>query len=52
MTIIDRGIDVATTTGQITEPTATARKAEARARVDAGTFFAFIGYGRIIGRKP
>lgn len=52
MTVIDRGIDVATTTGQITEPTATALKAEARARVDAGTFFGFIGYGSIIGRKP
>jgi ubiquinone/menaquinone biosynthesis C-methylase UbiE len=52
MTVIDRGIDVATATAQITEPTATALKAEARARVEAGTFFGFIGYASIIGRKP
>ena len=52
MTVIDRGVDVAHATGQITEPTATALKADARARVDAGTFFGFIAYASVTARKP
>jgi hypothetical protein len=38
--------------GRITTETAAAQKAEARARIAQGTFFGFIGYASMIGRKP
>ncbi len=51
MSIVDRGIDMLRGAGQITEATAGALKAEARARTDAGTFFGHIAYGSVIARK-
>jgi hypothetical protein len=51
LTIIDRGVDLLRTFGQIGEETALALKAEARRRVEAGTFFGHIAYGSLVARK-
>jgi ubiquinone/menaquinone biosynthesis C-methylase UbiE len=50
LTIVDRGVDVLHAQGQIGESTAQALKAEARARVEAGTFFGHIAYGSLVAR--
>jgi ubiquinone/menaquinone biosynthesis C-methylase UbiE len=52
LTVVDRGIDILHGGGLIGEDTAAALKAEARSRVEAGTFFGHIAYGSIIARKP
>lgn len=51
LTIIDRGVDMLLSAGQIAAATAEALKAETRARVDTGTFFGHIAYGSVIARK-
>ena len=52
VTIIDRGADFLHASGQISDETATALKAEARQRVENGSFFGFIAYGSVIAQKP
>jgi hypothetical protein len=52
LTVVERGADVLSTRREIGEETAAALKAEARRRVDAGTFFGHIAYASLVGRKP
>ena len=52
LTIIDRGADALVANGQTGPGTAEALKAEARHRVDDGTFFGHIAYTTVIARKP
>jgi ubiquinone/menaquinone biosynthesis C-methylase UbiE len=51
LTVVDRGVDLLCSTGQIGEETAAILKAEARRRVAAGSFFGHIAYGSITARK-
>lgn len=52
LTVIDRGADILSSSGQIDHGAASALKAEARRRVEAGTFFGHIAYASLIARKP
>ena len=52
LTVIDRGADRMAETGLLFPDTAKALKAEAKARVDADTFFGFMSYVSQIGYKP
>lgn len=51
LTLIDRGADVLAASGEVAEETAEALKAEARRRVEAGTFFGHIAYASLIARR-
>ena len=51
LSIVDRGADVLRARGEVDEETATALKAEARRRVDAGTFFGHIAYASLVASK-
>jgi ubiquinone/menaquinone biosynthesis C-methylase UbiE len=51
LSIVDRGADLLSARGEIGGETAAALKAEARRRVDAGTFFGHIAYGTLVARK-
>jgi ubiquinone/menaquinone biosynthesis C-methylase UbiE len=51
LTVIDRGADLLLGSGRIGDETAAALKAEARRRVEAGSFFGHIAYGSLVGRK-
>ena len=44
LTLVDRGAQLLAAAGTIGEDTAAARQAEARRRVDAGTFYGHINY--------
>lgn len=52
LSVIDRGADILHAAGTIGAETAMALKAEARRRVEAGTFFGHIAYTSLIARKP
>jgi hypothetical protein len=52
LTIVDRGADLLGAAGQISAATATALKAEARRRAEAGSFFGHIAYLSLVGQKP
>jgi ubiquinone/menaquinone biosynthesis C-methylase UbiE len=52
LTVVDRGADLLSARGAIGAETAAALKAEARRRVDAGTFFGHIAYASLVARKP
>lgn len=52
LSIVDRGADVLQARGEVDEETAAALKAEARRRVDAGTFFGHIAYASLVASKP
>ena len=52
LTIVERGADMRCASRRIGDATAAALKAEARRRVDAGTFFGHIAYGSLVARKP
>jgi ubiquinone/menaquinone biosynthesis C-methylase UbiE len=52
LTVIDRGADILSGSGQISDRTAIALKAEARLRAEAGAFFGHIAYVSITARKP
>lgn len=52
LTVIDRGADILSTSGQISAEMAMALKAEARQRVELGSFFGHIAYAHVIARKP
>ena len=51
LSIVDRGADVLRARGEVDEETAAALKAEARRRVDAGTFFGHIAYASLVASK-
>lgn len=52
VTVVDRGADILRGLGQIHEEMASALKAEARRRLNAGTFFGHIAYASLVARKP
>jgi ubiquinone/menaquinone biosynthesis C-methylase UbiE len=52
LALVDRGADALAANGRITTDTAAALKAEARARMSAGTFFGHIAYVSAIARRP
>lgn len=52
LTVIDRGADLLCSFDHIGEDMAAAIKAEARRRVEAGTFFGHIAYVSLTARKP
>jgi ubiquinone/menaquinone biosynthesis C-methylase UbiE len=52
LTIVDRGAEILRAAGQIGDATAEALKAEARRRVEAGSFFGHIAYGSVVARRP
>jgi hypothetical protein len=52
LTVVDRGADILRAQRQIDDDTAEALKAEARRRVQQGTFYGHIAYGSLIARKP
>ena len=51
LTLVDRGADVLAADGRLGPGAAEALKAEARRRVDAGTFFGHIAYASLIARR-
>jgi SAM-dependent methyltransferase len=51
LTVIDRGADILTASGEISLAAAAALKAEARQRVQLGTFFGHIAYASITARQ-
>jgi ubiquinone/menaquinone biosynthesis C-methylase UbiE len=51
MTLIDRGADFLATSGRIDDDLTSALKAEARRRVEKGTFFGYIAYTSLIAHK-
>jgi SAM-dependent methyltransferase len=51
LSVIDRGADLLCTRGEISEYTAAALKAEARRRVETGTFFGHIAYASVVCRR-
>lgn len=52
LTIVDRAIDTLRASGHRSDDMVAALKAEARRRVEAGTFFGHIVYVSLIARKP
>ena len=52
LTIVDRGADVLAGSGSISVEDASALKAEARRRAEAGEFFGHISFVSLIARKP
>jgi arsenite methyltransferase len=51
LTIVERGVDILRGLGQIGDALAAALKAEARRRIDEGTFFGHIAYTSLTARK-
>jgi SAM-dependent methyltransferase len=51
LTVIDRGADLLAAAGRIGAATAAALKAEARGRVEAGSFFGHIAYASLVASK-
>jgi len=49
---VDRSIDILHASGRVGDETAAALKAEARRRVEAGTFFGHIAYVSLVASKP
>lgn len=52
LTVVERGVDILRDLGRISDETAEALKAEARQRVESGTFFGHIAYASLVARKP
>ena len=51
LSVIDRGADLLRARGEISADTAVGLKAEARRRIDTGTFFGHIAYASLVARK-
>jgi hypothetical protein len=49
LSVVDRGADLLQARGEISDETASGLKAEARRRVELGTFFGHIAYASIVG---
>lgn len=52
MTVIDRGTAHMVAEGSLSEQAAENMRREARSRVEAGSFFGFMSYVSVLGRKP
>jgi ubiquinone/menaquinone biosynthesis C-methylase UbiE len=52
LSVVDRGADILLADGRLGSETADALKAEARRRVDAGTFFGHIAYVSLVASAP
>jgi ubiquinone/menaquinone biosynthesis C-methylase UbiE len=52
LTVVDRGADLLHADGRLGDAAAAALKAEARRRVEAGTFFGHIAYAGLVGVRP
>ncbi len=52
LTLVERGADLLAAARRISVETATALKAEAQRRVEAGTFFGFLAYASLLVRRP
>jgi arsenite methyltransferase len=52
LTWVERGADALLSRGQIGEECAGALKAEAKRRAESGTFFGYMAYASLVGRKP
>jgi hypothetical protein len=52
LSVVDRGADLLRARGEIGDETADALKAEARRRVELGTFFGHIAYASVVGHTP
>jgi ubiquinone/menaquinone biosynthesis C-methylase UbiE len=52
LTWVDRGVDVLLGRGRIGPELAAALKVEAKRRAEAGTFFGYMAYASLVGRKP
>ncbi|MGE0867582.1 MAG: class I SAM-dependent methyltransferase [Kofleriaceae bacterium] len=52
LTVVDRGVEILRTAGRIADATAAALKAEARHRVERGSFFGHIAYASLTARRP
>ncbi len=52
LTVVDRSIEKLHASGRIGDETAAALKAEARRRVEAGTFVGHMAYVSLAARKP
>jgi ubiquinone/menaquinone biosynthesis C-methylase UbiE len=52
LSVVDRGADILCGSGTVSEDMTAALKAEARRRVEAGTFFGHIAYASLTARKP
>jgi len=52
LTWVDRGTDVLVGRGRISPELAAALKAEAKRRADANSFFGYMAYASMVGRKP
>jgi ubiquinone/menaquinone biosynthesis C-methylase UbiE len=52
LTIVDRGADLLHEAGKLGAEAAAALKAEARRRIEIGSFFGQIAYGSLVARKP
>jgi ubiquinone/menaquinone biosynthesis C-methylase UbiE len=52
MSVIERGADMLQASAVIGESTAAALKAEARRRVESGTFFGHVAYASLVASKP
>jgi SAM-dependent methyltransferase len=51
LSVIERGVDILYGSGQIGEELATALKAEAQRRIEAGAFFGHIAYASLVAQK-
>jgi hypothetical protein len=51
ITWVDRGADLLASQGRISQELAAAFKAEAKRRVEANTFFGYMAYASMVGRK-
>lgn len=51
LTVVERGVDLLTAGHRISTATADQLKAEARHRIDSGTFYGHIAYGAVIATK-
>jgi ubiquinone/menaquinone biosynthesis C-methylase UbiE len=52
LSIVDRGADLLSSNGELSADSALGLKAEARRRVEAGTFFGHIAYLSLVARRP
>jgi ubiquinone/menaquinone biosynthesis C-methylase UbiE len=52
LTLVEHGANVLTSNGELPEPEAEALKAEARSRIEAGSFLGQIGYLSATARRP
>jgi ubiquinone/menaquinone biosynthesis C-methylase UbiE len=52
LTVVDRGADTLRALGHLGDDAAAALKAEARRRIETGTFFGHVAYGSLVASRP